>query len=219
MKQSLSFLGFLAILAAGPAASGRDFNLSIGVSSQQFFTGEVDPVMKDRRTTGVSVRLGAEVWNHLLVEAEWVRTREKADLFVVNHTDMITDWITLGARFRVPVFSWLEPYARAGGGLTTGRLDLWAYKVPKVGDRAYSPHFCGALGLEVLFPRGFIAGGAFHGLTVGASVEVGYLHTLGLRYRLGTRAGRQPALASGGLDLGTLTLSGMTTRGGLWVHF
>jgi hypothetical protein len=128
MKTRISFRAFVVagLIVVASSAEARDFSLWIGGNGMYFFTSEVDPVVAHRKVGGTMVRGGVELIKGLTLEAEWRRIGTSAWLFRSYKTTLTAHWVSLGARYRVPVFEWFEPYARAGGGLAIADLGLTA---------------------------------------------------------------------------------------------
>jgi hypothetical protein len=212
----------LAAVALAPSTGrARDFTLWIGGQSTQYFTGEVDPVVKSRQTGASTMRFGVEAWGGLNVEADWTHEMASASLFVSNRTTTAVDHVALAARYRLRLLSWLELYARAGGGLTTGALSLHDASGRTWTDRAWTGHVLGGLGIEVMIPRTVFHSAAstskLRDFTVGFALEAGYRHAFGLDWSVS--GGNPPAGVAGSqIDLGRLVLSGLTIAGAVTLH-
>lgn len=216
-------LAVAATFPPGPA-DARDFTLWAGSTLQQFFSGEVDPVMEDRFSAGAGLRFGVEAYTNLLVEAEWVRSTSKSELFQAFDTTFVADQVLVGLRYRWPALAWLEPYARVGGGVVVGDLAI----DPQAGgpgsvDQAVAPIVAAAVGVEFLVPRTVFwkpdSTSAFRHFTFGLAVEAGWSHAFGMAFALDTGRDPGPGLSGGGVALGEIVLSGLASRVAVTLHF
>ncbi len=214
----------LAVLAATlPAAAlARDFTLWGGGGSNHHFTGEVDPVLRDRTGSGSALRFGVEVIEGLNVEADWARELGDSPLFGASRTELAVDHVGLAARYRLKILRWFETYARVGGGFTTGTLALRDSRGYSREDRAYSGFVAGGLGFEVMIPRTVFrpdtSTSRLRDFTVGFAFEVGWRHAFGLDWTLPGGPSPVEGVRGPDVDLGRLVLSGLTVTGMLTLH-
>lgn len=208
--------------------SGRDVVLSVLVGGQFFVSSDVDPVLDGRRMTGVGLQVGVEaarfrsgsLASDMLLDLEWTRAWAGTKVFGQNETDLLTDWLTVSARYRIKPFSWLLAFVRAGAGYTTGTLGLKGPGGATYDGRGHTGHVLATVGVEFLLPRRVIFGDSsgYRDFSVGLAFEAGYQHTFDLDYGLENRRGIEPDITKSTLQMGALGLSGPIVRGALVIH-
>lgn len=123
----------------------------------------------------------------------------------------------VGARYTLPITSWLVPTARIGFGLQAARLSLEpnGYSAKPVQDWAVAFTGQALVGIELLIPRVWF----FELVTGGLVVEGGYSFCSDLGFELAPKTNPELRLIPlQGIDFGSLNTSGGQLRVGLVIR-
>jgi len=111
--------------------------------------------------------------------------------------------------------TWLEPYARAGVGVTRHGASIGDTIRDVYETVAWSPHLAAGVGVDVVMSRDKLwrsREGAKPRFTFGCTFELGWRHTFGTDLEMARSEALDPKLEASDLNLGGLHLSGFTTR-------
>ncbi len=212
---------FVLILCAGTA--GAETSLSVRNSNRFVADAGYDLLSSDDLFPQLefnAARRILSVWpGHLWVEGSYLLDWRKNKIFGGRATAWsYTHSFMVGARFSVPVFSWLEPMARVSMGVVVGGLDLKSNLARSQNAEAWDAAFCGQAlgGIELKIPRVSI----FKRVTAGIVVEGGYTFATDLEFHAEPSVDEDLRLISQtGTTLGSLDLSGPMVVVGAVVQF
>lgn len=233
MKTTLTAsLVLLALaLSAGPAAGHDLLRLSGGVANQWAWTDSVDGLQRSDRFLVGELRFGVGVWEGLSVEAGYRHISGSGTTFgAVFDTDTVLDAIDLAVRYDWPLLSWLSVYGRAGGTAAYVSTEV-RWSTARIESASWTPGVFAAAGVDVRFPRHWFGGedgpDGGRGFTVGLAFDIGYAWFLPVD--VAGRADPSGALdadsddngriAQAELDLGSLSVHGLTYTASLVLHY
>lgn len=226
MRKLIPFLSMLLVLAVSPVWAYDLVQVSVGSGAQWCWTDSLDALQADDELRPVDVRLGVGIWKGLAVEAGYRRLFGGGDTFGgVFDTQLVVDAIDIGARYELPVLSWLYGYGRAGLSVTRADLAL-DYSGGGFDGAAWSAGGFAGAGMGARFPRGWFGGvddaDGGRGFTAGVALELGYAF-LG-DFDLGRLDGDVDGAPGGGIattgpGIGSLVLHGLTLQVRLALHY
>jgi len=209
----------LAVLGATPAARAQN-ELSLKVGNTFVASAGFDLVSKNDLLPQVELTYSRELvrlWRgSLWVDATFMAGSAEASVFQGGlHTKALLQSITVGAVYKLPVWSWLVPRVRVGVGALIGTLQLTPSGEAMVSDHsgAFTGH--ALLGVELLWPRA-----RPRSLTGGLVLEGGYVFSSALGFQLAPSADSDLRLIpQRAAELGSLVIHGGQLRVGAIVRF
>lgn len=203
----------------------------LGITVDLSVTGFITHDESVYRATGtdawsaIGPTMGVTVWEGLSVEGGYLYANAEGDAGYTP-TKLNGHGGLVHVRYRIPLESWLDVYARATGALLWAEMEINP-GTHRLQDSGITGGAGGTLGLEFHFPRDFFWGdepdSTMSGFTFGGFLEAGYLWMADLKFDSltvipgGDGAGTNQVLEVG--SLGSLNLSGTALRAGLVVHF
>jgi len=221
----------LLVGGAAPAAAHDLLRLSGGVANQWAWTDSVDALQSDDRFLAAELRLGVGVWQGISVEAGYRCLEGGGTTFADGFdTEVRFDTIDLGARYDWPLLSWLSLYGRAGAAAARVATAVeWA--AARVASASWTPGLYGSVGVDARFPRRWFGGvddaDGGSGFTVRLAFDVGYAWFLPVEVTGRARPGggldadseHNGEIGQAALELGSLSVHGLTYQLGLVVHY
>ena len=216
--KTASVLALLGILATTNPATAWEAGLAFGATSQSFSTDSTRFFSGSNTIAATSLRASATVSEQIFAELEWLWARSERGRTSLSGggylAQLDNDALTASGRYRWQVASWLEPFARAGAGATRHVVNLSGNTGGLYDGKAWAPHLLVGGGVDLEVSREALWRKRDQPLdtTFGVTFEVGWRHVFGRDLVLERTDAVQPALATGDLQLGTLTMSGLTWR-------
>lgn len=211
--------GLLLALASG-SAHALEFGMDLGSTGHHLKHRSSYPLTQDQQLDTFSLRLGVGVRPDVHAEVEWRSGEQVAQRLHSLRTVLESDAWLGGARFQRRPLPWLEPFVRGAAGVTRTRLDVSQF--PTYSSRTWAPLLAGGVGVDIVIPREVFrrsAAARVSGFTLGLTVELGWQHAFGQSLLLKgdrnvktTDSDPPQEILQEELDLGTLTLTGWTTR-------
>jgi hypothetical protein len=230
LTQATVALLLVAGLAA-PAGAHDLLRLSGGIANQWAWTDSVDALQAPDRLLVGELRLGVGVWQGVSVEAGYRYLGGGGTTFAESFdTALRFDAIDLGARYDWPLLSWLSLYGRAGAAAAHVATEV-GWTAARVRSTSWTPGLYASAGVDVRLPRRWFGGtddaDGGSGFTVGLAFDVGYAWFLPVdvagrarpRGDLDADAQDAGAIRQAGLDLGALSVHGLTYQLGLVLHY
>ncbi|GEM_PF-3534879 len=212
------------VVSAPVTATAWEAAFDAGSTTQNMVTDSTRFFSSDNRMNGRSLRLGITAKEHVFVEFDWLATesdRARQSTGAGGYTaKLIDDAFTLAARYRMPVASWVEPFARAGAGATRHEVSLTGVGAGYEATN-YTPHVLVGVGADLIVSRKSLwrrRPDPKPRFTFGFTIEVGWQHTFGSDLNLERTAALDPPITTDDMKLGTLTMSAFTTRIALCVR-
>jgi hypothetical protein len=239
MKATIA-MALIGWLALPPAASARDFIVSVCGTGHIVAQREYDPLSSDDALGLAHVELGMELEEllpGLSLEIAWESGTHRGDLFPgINpwlDADLLMHGIVLSAAYRLPVTEWLNAVGRVGGTLDFAKLELSQGGEVLLSDWANAKlGVQGVIGVELFAPRNLLrrwfkrgAGDPHEGFTAGLRFEVGWSYKQSFVYdEMNEPAPENEEVAKRQIDrapvnLGGIHLDGFIFRAGLVVFF
>ncbi len=221
----------LAILLPAGGARAHDLlRLSGGVANQWAWTDSLDALQDSNRLLVGELRFGVGVWEGLSVEVGYRYLTSDGTTFETWDTDLRFHAIDLAARYDWPLLSWLSVYGRAGGTAAYVATRLSSADAV-LASSAWAPGVFAAAGLGVRFPRRWFGGtdgpDGGTGFTIGLGLDIGYAWFGDVsvsarpdpRGSLDADSARHGAIGQSPVDVGTLSVHGLTYQLGLTLHY
>ncbi|MFC1654287.1 hypothetical protein ACFL2F_00665 [Myxococcota bacterium] len=234
------FFAVIGLLACPPAASARDFAISVCGTGHVVAQREYDPLSADDALGLAHVELGMEleeVLEGLSLEIAWESGRHIGDLFPGGNpwldADLLMHGVVLSAAYRLPVAEWMNAVGRVGGTLDFAKLELRDGEQTLLSDWANAKLGAQAvIGVEFFTPRNLLrkwfkqdSGDPGEGFTVGLRLEVGWSYKQEFVYdemnepAPGDKEVAKRQIDRAPINLGGINLDGFIFRAGLVVFF
>ncbi len=217
------------LFAPAPAGAHDLLRVSAGVANQWAWTDSLETLQSEEQMTVLDVRLGVGVWQALSVELGYrglsSSGHTRGDSLT---TDTGVDAIDLGVRYDLPLLTWLSVYGRAGGTYARGALTIRSSGA-RLEASDWEPGLYAAVGVDVRFPRTWFGGvddaEGGSGFTVGLQFDIGYAWLASFAMSAdaaqdgyGVSHDLEP-MRSSAVDLGELSIQGLTYQLGIALHY
>ncbi len=230
----LALLALASLLALRPAAAWQ-WELRAGGGGLYCYTQSLDALTASNTVSGASVFFAGQLYEGLYGEIGYAMGRADGRTFDDFRTELRLDRLVLAVRYDLELLSFLNVFARAGGELAWGALELKSGAVT-LRDEDQGPAaqpgaggFLVGLGTELYVPRKVLLGkrpnSIWRDFTVGFRLELGYEALFGLGFdELQAKApparnDKELPMLRNPLDLGALSLHGWTLHASAVVHF